>query len=84
LPREIKIDISKLATFDDTITVKDLKVSDKVELLKHPDEIVALVTPIEKVEEELAKEIEENVEEVARVEKKEKDVVTEEQSEGKA
>jgi len=59
LPREIKIDISKLATFDDTITVKDLKVSDKVELLKHPDEIVALVTPIEKVEEELAKEIEE-------------------------
>jgi len=84
LPREIKVDITKLATFEDAIMVKDLVVSDKVQLMKNPEEIVALVTPVEKVEEELAKEIEEKVEDVAQVEKKEKDVVTEEQSEGKA
>ncbi len=80
LPREIKVDISKLKTFDDTILVKDLAISDKVELLKDPEEIVALVSPAENVVEELAKSIEENVEEVAQVEKKEKDVVTEEEA----
>jgi large subunit ribosomal protein L25 len=84
LPREIKVDITKLATFEDAIMVKDLVVSDKVQLMKNPEEIVALATPAEKVEEELAKVIEEKVEDVAQVEKKEKDVVTEEQSEGKA
>ncbi len=80
LPREIKVDTSKLKTFDDTILVKDLAISDKVELLKDPEEIVALVSPAENVVEELAKSIEENVEEVAQVEKKEKDVVTEEEA----
>ena len=80
LPREIKVDISKLKTFEDVIMVKDLAVSGKVELLKNPEEIVALATPVEKVEEELAKEIEEKVEDVTQVEKKEKDVVTEEEA----
>ena len=84
LPREIKVDIAKLATFEDVIMVKDLVVSEKVELLKNPEEIVALATPVENVEAELAQAIEEKVEDVAQVEKKEKDVVTEEQSEGKA
>lgn len=84
LPREIRVDISKLATFDDAITVKDLVVNEKVELLKEPEEIVALVVPVENVDAELAESIEEKVEDVAQVEKKEKDVVTEEQSEGKA
>lgn len=84
LPREIKVDITKLATFEDVVTVKDLSVSDKVELMKNPEDIVALVTPVENVEAELAEAIEEKVEDVAQVEKKEKDVVTEEQSEGKA
>jgi len=84
LPREIKVDISKLKTFDDVIMVKDLIVTDKVELLKNPEEIVALATPVENVEAELATAIEEKVEEVAQVEKKEKDVVTEAESEGKA
>ena len=84
LPREIKVDITKLATFEDVVTVKDLSVSDKVELMKNPEDIVALVTPVENVEAELAEAIEEKVEDVAQVEKREKDVVTEEQSEGKA
>jgi large subunit ribosomal protein L25 len=84
LPREIKVNIAKLATFDDVITVKDLVVGEKVELLKNAEEIVALVTPVEDVDSELAKSIEEKVEDVAQVEKKEKDVVTEAESEGKA
>jgi len=84
LPREIKVDISKLRTFEDTILVKDLAVGDKVQLLKNPDEIVALATPAVKIEEELEKPIEEKVEDVGQVEKKEKDVVTEEEAEGKA
>jgi ribosomal protein L25, Ctc-form len=80
LPREIKVDISKLNNFEDVILVKDLIVGDKVELLKNPEEIVALAAPVQKVEEELAKSIEEKVEEVGAVEKKEKDVVTEEEA----
>lgn len=80
LPREIKIDISKLATFDDAITVKDLVVGEKVEILKDPNEIVALAAPLEKVEEELEKPIEEKVEDVAQVEKEKKDVVSEEEA----
>jgi len=39
---------------------------------------------MENIEAELAESIEEKVEDVAQVEKKEKEVVTEEQSEGKA
>jgi len=34
LPREIRVNVAKLATFEDTITVKELVVSEKVELLK--------------------------------------------------
>ena len=83
LPREIKVDISKLKTFDDVIMVKDLVVTGKVELLKNSEEIVALAAPVENVEAELATAIEEKVEDVAQVEKKEKDVVTEAESEGK-
>jgi large subunit ribosomal protein L25 len=80
LPREIRVDISRIKTFDDVILVKDLSVGAKVELLKNPEDIVALAMPVQKVEEELAKAIEEKVEEVGKVEKKEKDVVTEEEA----
>lgn len=80
LPREIKVDISKLKTFEDTILVKDLGAAGNVKLLKNPDEIVALVTPLEKIEEELEKPIEEKVEDVAQVEKEKKDEVSEEEA----
>lgn len=80
LPREIKVDISKLKTFEDSILVKDLVIGDKVEIVKNPDEIVALAAPVEKVEEELAESIDENVDKVAQVEKEKKDVVTEEEA----
>ena len=80
LPREIRVDISKLKTFDDTILIKDLVLVGKVQVLKNPDEIVALATPVQQVEEELEKPIEEKVEDVAQVEKEKKDVVSEEEA----
>jgi len=70
LPKEIKVDISSLKIFEDILTIKDLKVSIGVEILKNPEEIVAEVFPPEKVEEELAKPVEEKVEEVEKVEEK--------------
>jgi large subunit ribosomal protein L25 len=79
LPKEIKVDISTLKTFEDAILVKDLKVSEGVEILKNPEEIVAEAKPPQKVEEELAKPVEEKVEEVEKVE--EKKIPTEEEKE---
>ncbi len=70
LPHEIKVNVEKLKTFEDNILVKDLAVPEGVKILKEPEEIVALVTPPEKVEEELEKPIEEKVEEVEKVEEK--------------
>lgn len=72
LPHDIKVDISSLKTFEDEILVKDLKVPAGVKVLRGPEEIVALVVPAAKVEEELAKPVEEKVEEVERVEKEKK------------
>ena len=69
LPHEIKVNIEKLKTFEDDILVKDLPVSEGVKILKELDEVVAKVSPPEKVEEELVKPIEEKVEEVEKVEK---------------
>ena len=84
LPREIKVNIGQLKTFEDSILVKDLILESGVKVLKNPDEIVAIAMTAQKVEEELEKAIEENVEDVAQVEKEKKDVVTEEEAEGKA
>ena len=79
LPHEIKVSIDGLNTFEDHILVKDLILPKGVKTTVKPDEIVASVAEAEKVEEELAKEITEEVENVEKVvkEKKEKDVVEE-------
>ncbi len=79
LPHEIKVNVGNLATFEDTVTIGDLEVPEGAEILKELDEIVALVTPIEDVEEEITKPIEEDVDSVAKVEKKEKDKIEEEE-----
>lgn len=80
LPHEIKVSIDGLNTFEDHILVKDLILPKDVKVLEKPDEIVASVLPPENVEEELAKEIEEKVEDVEKVEKekKQEDVVDDE------
>lgn len=74
LPHEIKVNIEKLKTFEDSVLIKDLFVPEGVKILKEQNEIVAQVLPPQKVEEELAKPIEEKVEEVEKAgEKKEKE-----------
>ena len=73
LPHEIKVNIDCLKTFEDDILIKNLKVPEGVKILKEPGEIVASVSPPEKVEEELEKPIEEKVEEVEKAEKPEKE-----------
>ena len=67
LPSHIDVDISAIRTFDDHILIKDLKVSDRVEIKIDPETVVALVTP-PRSEEELS-QLEEKVEEdVTKVE----------------
>jgi large subunit ribosomal protein L25 len=70
LPKEIRVDISGLKSFQDFIFVRDLKLPEGVKVLRKEDDILAFVAPPEKVEEELEKPIEEKVEEVESVEKK--------------
>lgn len=70
LPKEIKVEVSGLKTFEDNIRISDLKLPEGVKLLKEPEEIIAAVLPPEKVEEELVKPVEEKVEEVEKVEEK--------------
>ena len=73
LPKEIRVNVSGLKTFEDNILIKDLSVSEGVEILRDPKEKIAHVAPPEKVEEELEKPIEEKVEEVEKIEKEKKE-----------
>ena len=69
LPREIKIDISSLKTFDDAIHIKDLKVDEKVKVLAGLEDVIIFVTP-PRTEEELAaleEKVEEKTEEAEKV-----------------
>lgn len=45
LPHQFDVDISVLKSFDDQILIKDLKVSDKVEIKADVEEVVATVQP---------------------------------------
>ncbi|HLM84273.1 MAG TPA: 50S ribosomal protein L25 [Candidatus Bathyarchaeia archaeon] len=73
LPPEIKVDISKILTFDDYIYVKDLPVSEKVELLVDPETVVAMVSEPRSEEElaDLETEVKEDVTKVEGVMKEE-------------
>jgi len=70
IPHEIVVDISSLKTFDDTITVADLKLPEGVKALMKQEEVVALVSEPEDIEEELESQPEENVEQVEVVKEK--------------
>lgn len=78
LPHEIKINIENLKTFEDAILVKDIVVPEGVKVVRSADEIIALVSPPEKIEEELERPIEEKVEEVEKVEEKKEEEEKEE------
>jgi large subunit ribosomal protein L25 len=59
LPSKIIIDVSGLNTFEDEITAKDIKLPAGVTIdIENLEEIIVQVVPPEKVEEELAKPIE--------------------------
>lgn len=73
LPHEIKVNIASLATFEDNILVKDLVLPEGVIVTREPNEIVALVLPPEKVEEELAKPVEEKVEGIEKAGEEERE-----------
>ena len=82
LPSEIEVDISVLKTFDDSIYIKNLKVSDQVKLTADLKEVVASVMPPRTDEEmdKLEEAPEEKVDEV-EVEEKGKDKEGEEEVE---
>jgi large subunit ribosomal protein L25 len=73
LMHDIEVDISKLEKIDDIIRVKDLIMSDKIEILANPDVVVVTVAPprSEKEIEDLEGQIVEKVEEVEGAVKKE-------------
>ncbi len=73
LPHEIKVNVEGLKTFEDEILIKNLELPKDVKIGKEADEIVALVTPPEKVEEELVKPVGEEVEGVEKVEEEKKE-----------
>lgn len=74
LPSEIEVDISRFKTFDDYVYVKDLSVSEKVEVLIDLETVVAMVLPPRSEEElaELETEVKEDVTQVEGVVKEEK------------
>ncbi len=45
IPQQVEVDVSRLINFDVSVTVADIKVSDKVKILTPLDEMVARVTP---------------------------------------
>jgi large subunit ribosomal protein L25 len=69
LPSKIEVDITILKTFNDYIKVKDLAISESVQLLIDPETIVALITPPRSDEEiaKLSEKVEEDVTKVAGV-----------------
>ncbi len=61
LPHSFVVDISKLATFHDSITVADLAVSSKVKILTPAEEVIAKVQPPRDMEAELATPVVEDI-----------------------
>lgn len=85
IPKEIKVDISVLETFDDSILAKDLKIPSNIELLTDKEETIAFVNP-PRSEEELAgleEKVEEDVEAVGEAEEEKEEGEEEEKAEEK-
>lgn len=74
LPHEIAVDISKLATFEDRILVRDLAQSKDVEILRDAEEVVAQVVETKDIEAELEQPVVEHVEAVEQVKEEKKEV----------
>jgi len=74
LPSKIEVDVSRIKNFEDYIYIKDLPVSDKVEVLAEPETVVAMVSEPRSEEElaELETEVKEDITQVEGVMKEEK------------
>ncbi|HEY4476117.1 MAG TPA: 50S ribosomal protein L25 [Candidatus Paceibacterota bacterium] len=81
LPHELTIMVDGLATFEDRILVKDIRVPEGVTIEHDLDDVVAQVVPVTDVEKELATPVEERVEEVEKIEKEKKEAEVEEKEE---
>ncbi len=73
LPHEIKVNLQTLNELEKSILVKDLEIPAGVKILKNPEEIIVQVMPPEEIEEELAKPVEEKIDQVGIVEKEKKE-----------
>ena len=86
LPHEIKVDISKLVTFQDAITLADLPISSKVKVFGDPKEIIAKVAPprtqeeLEALKEEVVAKVE-DVKVETEEKKKEREAAKEKEKE---
>ncbi len=78
LPHSFEVDITRLATLEDQIHVKDIKLGNGVTLVTNPDDIVALVAPFVEEKEEASAPIDLSA---IEVEKKGKDEAAEEPAE---
>ncbi len=73
LPHEIEVNIETLKTFDDVITVEDMKLDSGVEIVQDKDMVLAMISQPEDVEAELEKAIDEDGEAEVLTEKKEEE-----------
>ncbi len=78
LPHQIKVNLTALDELEKSIFVRDLEIPPQVKVLKNPEEIVAQIMAPEEIEEELAKPVEEKIDQVGIVEKEQKEKEPEE------
>ncbi|MBU4351099.1 50S ribosomal protein L25 [Candidatus Parcubacteria bacterium] len=78
LPHEIKVNLAILNELEKSILVQDLEIPPLVKILKNPEEIIVQVMASEEIEEELAKPVEEKIDQVGVVEKEKKEKEPEE------
>ena len=82
LIHDIEVDISVLETFDDVIKVKDLEIPEGVEIMEDEEEVVALVSRPQDIDEELEEPLDDELEGVEVIGEKEEDEEEEEGAEG--
>ena len=70
LPPSIEVNLAELTFIDDAVLVRDLKLSDAIEVLSEPEDIIVKILPLE--EEEIEEVVEEEVPEVELVGEEEK------------
>lgn len=75
MPQEFEVDLSKLVSFEDRITIGDLVIPAGVEILDNPETIIASVSAPRSEEElaELNEKVEEDVSKVSGVKEKKED-----------